>query len=184
MTRVGRELTLDAGFAAAEGGVQRVRVLKWLGLGILGIAGLAVCVVFAARFADGPLGPLPGGPMSGERAAEPVTDWGFVVSRDTVELEVNPEAPRSITTWVVGREGQVYIPAGFGSRKTWPGQLAADRRAVLRADGKLYAQQAVRVADDELLEELRGLLISKYDLDPEGNFSGPETWFFRLDPRE
>ena len=39
--------------------------------------------------------------MSGERVAEPVTDWGFVVDRDTVELEVNPAAPRSITTWVV-----------------------------------------------------------------------------------
>ena len=161
-----------------------MRVLKWLGIGILGIAGLAVCVVFAARFADGPLGPLPGGPMSGERAAEPVTGWGFVVNRDTVELEVNPEAPRSITTWVVGYEGQAYIPSGFGSRKTWPEQLAADARAVLRVDGTLYEQQAVRVADEGLLEELRGVLIRKYELDPEGNFASPETWFFRLDPRE
>jgi hypothetical protein len=159
------------------------RVLKWVGFGILGIAVLAVCVVFAARFADGPLGPIPGGPMSGERATEPVTDWGFVLDRDTVELEVNPAAPRSITTWVVGYEGQPYIPAGFGSRKTWPEQLAADGRAVLRVDGKLYERQAVRVTDDALLEELRGVLIRKYDLDPEGNFSGPDTWFFRLDPR-
>ena len=183
MTRVGRELTLDAAFAAAEGGVQRVRVFKWLGLGILGIAGLAVCVVFAARFADGPLGPLPGGPMSGERAAGPVTDWGFIVNRDTVELEVNPVAPRSITTWVLGHEGRAYIPSGFGSRKTWTGQLLADGRAVLRVDGKLYEQQAVRVTDDAFLEELRGVLIRKYDLDREGNFASLETWFFRLDPR-
>jgi hypothetical protein len=122
--------------------------------------------------------------MSGERAAEPVTDWGFVVERDTVELEVNPGAPRSITTWVVGHEGQAYIPSGFGSRKTWPGQLLADGRAVLRVDGKLCEQQAVRVTDDALLEELRAVLIRKYDLDPEGNFSSSDTWFFRLDPRE
>ena len=168
---------------------QRKEAFRWFvfssgsGSAILGIAVLAVCVVFAARFADGPLGPVPGGPMSGERVTEPVTDWGFVVDRDTVELEVNPAAPRSITTWVVGYEGQPYIPSGFGSRKTWPEQLVADGRAVLRVDGKLYERQAVRVTDDALLEELRGVLIRKYDLDPEGNFSGPDTWFFRLDPR-
>ncbi len=161
-----------------------MRVLKWLGLGILGIAGIAVCVVLAARFADGPLGPLPGGPMSGERVAEPVTDWGFVVARDTVELEVNPAAPRSVTTWVVVREGQAYLPAAFGSRKTWTAQLAADGRAVLRVDGRLYEQRAVRVTDEGLQEELRVILIRKYDLDSEGNFASPETWFFRLDPRE
>jgi hypothetical protein len=161
-----------------------VRVLKWLGLVILGIAALAVCVVFAARFADGPLGPVPGGPMSGEWVAEPVKDWDFIVERDTVELEVNPEAPRSITTWVVGYGGQPYIPGAFGARKKWTAQLIADGRAVLRVDGKLYERQAVRVADETLLQELGAVLARKYELDPEGNFSGPETWFFRLDPRE
>jgi len=122
--------------------------------------------------------------MSGELAAEPVTDWGFVVERDTVELQVNPPAPRSITTWVVGYGGQPYVPSGNRARKTWTAQLAADGRAVLRVDGNLYERQAVRVTDEELLEELRAVLIRKYDLDPEGNFSGSETWFFRLDPRE
>jgi hypothetical protein len=161
-----------------------VGVLKWLGLVILGIAVLAVCIVFGARLADGPLGPVPGGPMSGQLVAEPVTDWGFIVERDTVELEVNPDAPRAITTWVVGYGGQPFIPSGFGARKTWTAQLVADGRAVLRVDGKLYERQAVRVTDEDLLEELRAVLIRKYDLDPEGNFSGSETWFFRLDPRE
>ena len=161
-----------------------VGVLKWLGLAILGITVLVVCFVFAARFADGPLGPVPGGPMSGERVTKPVTDWGFIVERDTVELEVNPDAPRSITTWVVGHDGQAYLPSGYGARKTWTAQLVADGRAVLRVDGKLYEQQAVRVTDEELLEELRAVLIAKYDLDPEGNFSSSATWFFRLDPRE
>lgn len=161
-----------------------VGVFKWLGLGILGIAVAALCVVWGARYADGPLGPVPGGPMSGERVAERVADWGFVMDRDTVELEVNPAAPRSITTWVIGHQGQPYIPAAFGARKTWPAQLLADARAVLRVDGRLYEQHALRVTDDTLLEELRGVLIRKYDLDPEGNFSGPDTWFFRLDPRE
>jgi len=161
-----------------------VGVFKWLGLGILGIAAAALCVVWGARYADGPLGPVPGGPMSGERVAEPVTDWGFVLDRDTVELEVNPAAPRSITTWVIGHQGQPYIPAAFGARKTWTAQLLADARMVLRVVGRLYERQALRVTDDALLEELRGVLIRKYDLDPEGNFSGPDTWFFRLDPRE
>ena len=161
-----------------------LRVLKWLGIGILGIAVLAACLVFAARFGDGPLGPLPGGPMSGERVTEPVTDWGFVAERDTVELEVNPDWPRSITTWVLADGGRAYIPAGFAARKTWPAQVAGDGRVVLRVDGKLYERQAVRVTDEGLVEELRALLIRKYDLDPEGNFASPATWFFRLDPRQ
>ncbi len=161
-----------------------VRILKWLGLVILAVAVLAVGVVFGARFHDGPLGPFPGGPMTGERAAEPVTDWGFVVDRDTVELQVNPAAPRSVTIWIVGHEGTPYLPAAFGSRKQWAGQLAADGRAVLRVDGTLYERQGVRVTDEALLEELRGVLIQKYELDPEGNFSRPATWFFRLDPPE
>jgi hypothetical protein len=161
-----------------------VRVLKWFGLVILGITVLVLCVAFAARFGDGPLGPLPGGPMSGERVTEPVADWGFALGRDIVELEVNPQTPRSITTWIVGHQGQPYIPSAFGARKTWTAQLVADGRAVLRVDGKLYERQAVRVTDEALLEQLRAVLIEKYELDPEGNFSGPETWFFRLEPRE
>lgn len=159
-----------------------VRVLEWLGLAVLAIAVLAVGLVFGARFHDGPLGPIPGGPMTGERAAEPAADWSFAVDRDTVEVEVNPVAPRSVTVWIVGHEGTPYLPAAFGSRKRWARQLAADGRTVLRVDGTLYERQAVRVTDEALLEELRAELIRKYELDPEGSFSGPETWFFRLDP--
>jgi hypothetical protein len=158
-------------------------ILKWLGLGVLAVLVLALGVVFAARFGDGPLGPLPGGPMSGERVTEPVTSWGFVARRDTVELEFNPEAPRSITTWVVSHEGQAYIPAGFASHKIWPAQVVADGRVVLRVDGKLYERRAVRVTDAALLDELRRKLAPKYDLDPNGSVTGPDTWFFSLDPR-
>ena len=157
-------------------------VLKWLGWGIVAIAVVALGGAFAARFADGPLGPVPGGPMSGERVTQPVIDWGFVLDRDTVELEVNPGAPRSVTTWVVGHDGQPYIPAGFARHKTWPGQVMADGRVVLRVDGKLYARQAVRVTDAALLKALGEVLLRKYELDPEGNFASAETWFFRLDP--
>jgi hypothetical protein len=178
-----RQLTLGNGLIAVQGGFQMVRVLKWLASVILAIAVLAVGVIFAARFNDGPLGPIPGGPMTGERAAEPVADWGFILDRDTVELEVNAAAPRSVTVWIIGHEGTPYLPAAFGSRKQWAAELAADGHAVLRVDGTLYDMQGARVTDEALLEELRQVLIQKYELDPEGNFSGPETWFFRLDPR-
>jgi hypothetical protein len=157
-------------------------LLKWLGLGIAAIAVVVLGVALGARYADGPLGPFPGGPMSGERVMDPIADWGFAVDRDTVELEVNPKAPRSITTWVVGYEGQPYIPAGMAPRKTWPGQVMADGRVVLRVEGKLYPRQAVRVSDAALLEALGAVLMRKYQLDPEGNFASAETWFFRLDP--
>ena len=83
-----------------------LRIAKWLGIGLATLVGGAVAVGVAARFGDGPLGPFPGGAMSGTSVSEPVSDWSFLAARDTVELQVSPDAPRSVTTAIIVHEAQ------------------------------------------------------------------------------
>jgi len=71
----------------------------WLGAGVL----LLVVIAFAARWHDGPLGPFPGGAMTGEIVAAPVTDWSALLPANPdlsgrIGVQVSPDAPRAITT--------------------------------------------------------------------------------------
>lgn len=161
-------------------------VLRWLGIGLAAIVGVLVVVGVGARFADGPIGILAGGPLrSGELVTERDIDWTFAKDINTIEFAL-VEPPRSRTVWVVVHDQQLYVPCGFLDVplwKQWPHEVAADGRAVLRIDGKRYERQAVRVTDPELLPTLGQLVARKYlggNPSPEGTGS---TWFFRFDPR-
>ena len=68
-----------------------------LGLGVMGLVALLV----GARFADGPMGIVAGGPFrSGEMVSGQEPDWSFV--RDVREVEFQLlDPPRSRTTWIL-----------------------------------------------------------------------------------
>jgi len=160
--------------------VQRFLRLLALLLGALVLAGLAVAVV--ARLSDGPLGPFPGGPF--HAVTEPgVPDPATVGTLETVELEVDPTAPRSRHTWILTLDGALYVPAGLASWKHWPSEAEADGRVRLRAAGHVWALQAVRVQDPELWGRLYSHLAAKYGLSPKRGALAESTWFFRLEPR-
>ena len=75
-----------------------MRILKRLA-GVIGVALLAVvALVFGARFGDGPIAIIPGGPLeSGEAVTGAEPDWTF--ARDIMEMEFQlVEPPRSRTT--------------------------------------------------------------------------------------
>ena len=77
------------------------RAIRW-GAGVLGVllAGMAL-FAGAVRFADGPVGVFPGGPLvSGAMIHMPVDDWGFARDVELVELQLMSPL-RSRTTWVV-----------------------------------------------------------------------------------
>ena len=158
------------------------RVVGWLMLLVsLGLAALAVGVVLA-RFHDGPLGPIPGGPFR-DTASAGLPDAAQAGAFHTVEIEVGQPEPKSRTTWIIENDGVLYVPAGLAARKQWPAQAEADGRLRLRVGGKVYAAKATRVTDPALRTVLLEKVAKKYDLsgDPQGTMA-QSTWFFRLDP--
>jgi hypothetical protein len=154
----------------------------------------ATGLIAAARFSDGPIGLLVGGPFrSGELASGPEPDWAFAADIATVELQLlNP--PRSRTTHVLVHRGQLYIPSGIISLgpfvylgqvfwKQWPYQALADPRAVLRIAGKLYERRAIRVVDPDLRRELSASHARKYGIGLPDAPDPKQVWFFQMEPR-
>ena len=160
-----------------------LRLLRGIGWLLFGLAGLAAILALVARLSDGPIGPFPGGPLvAGDLVAGPEPDWTFAAERSDIEIEVNPENPRSRTVWLIVDQGELFVPAGFASSKTWPSEAAADGRVVVRVAGKRYARQATRVTDAARLEALRAGLGRKYGMTPRADGSD-DTWFFHMGPR-
>lgn len=155
------------------------RLLKLVGYGGLALVVLFFAVALGARFADGPLGPFPGGALRGPVEAAPVRDWSFAGDHTTLELQVDPTRPRSVTTWLLVHDGSLYVPSGFAAEKTWPGLAVRDPHVVVRIDGRLYPCRAERVEDPALRAELLAALADKYELGELGD-AAEGTWLFAL----
>jgi len=159
-----------------------------LGLGVLALALLLV----GARFADGPIAIVAGGPFrSGTLVSGPEPDWAFV--RDVREVEFQLlDPPRSRTTWILEHGGKVYIPCGYMDSswgrlwKHWPLEAERDGRAILRVGSALYERELVRTFDGPLLAPLLAELGRKYlggsPVPPSAVTSG-SLWLFELAPR-
>ncbi len=133
------------------------------------------------HFADGPVGPLPGGPLQqGEWVQKPGNDWQ-AVTNNRIQVQTEPyfvelqleAGGRSRTTGILLHNNRLYIPCdlGFGWArftgttrwilhliyllKDWHHQAMADGRAVLRMENRRYPRQAVRVTDPQLIETLK-----------------------------
>lgn len=157
---------------------------------ILRAALLALVVVIVALFAvgvatrwhDGPIGPFPGGALvAGEFVKGPTYDWSGVSAISTLELEVSPEAPRSVTTWFVVVDGILYVPSASAAKKTWPGLVEKDGRVRVRLDGKVYELHAMRVSDPAIGVKLSEAVTAKYGVG-DGQ-PAPDAWAFALLPR-
>ncbi len=168
-------------------------LLKGLGFVVGGLVIVVASVLIAARFSDGPLEVIAGGPFtSGERATEE-PDWTFVKDYTTVEFQLlDPEASR--TTWIAVHEGRVFIPSGYMTTwwgkiwKQWPLQAEQKPEAILRVDGKLYDRRLVRITDpaDPVIEPIIAELGRKYaggQEFPREAFDSGYLWIFELVPR-
>lgn len=160
-----------------------MRVVRWILGSAVVLVLAAAAAVLLARFGDGPLGPLPGGPLrSGELVSEPPADWGF--ARDVAEIELQLDSQRtSRITWVVVHEGVAYVPCSldFPPLKTWYKSAAQDGRAVVRIASRRYPVTLVKIEDEPTIAALRQAAGAKYAAGPRP----PEgrVWFFRLQPR-
>jgi hypothetical protein len=160
------------------------RTLRIAG-GLVLLLGAAVGgVLIAARFHDGPLEIVAGGPFtSGERHTGP--DYS------TVEFQLL-DPPRSRTTWIMEHDGRIFIVSGYMNTligrfwKHWPMEAVRDGRAILRVDGKLYDRQMVRIREGEVVAPVLAEVGRKYfggaAVSPDEIASG-NIWLFELRPR-
>lgn len=155
-------------------------VLRWLIRIVFALLILVALLFVGARFHDGPLGPIPGGPLvSGLLVAEPVTDWSFATDVQEIEMQLDSQS-KSRTTWIIVDKGKAYVPAAveFPPGKTWHQAALADGRAVLRIAGKRYPVTFTKVEDQTLLNGVREIGQSKYPARPSG-----EVWAFEVTSR-
>ncbi|MBW2273268.1 MAG: hypothetical protein JRG96_08350 [Deltaproteobacteria bacterium] len=161
-----------------------MKVLRWVA-GLVGVAfaGLLLFAV-AVRFADGPVGAFPGGPLAdGPMVHAPVEDWGFAEAVELIELQLM-EPPRSRTTWILVAEGRAFIPCGFPGIKLWkqwPHQAIDDGRALVRIEGRRLPVQLARIEDSGLEQRLGEDMRRKY---PSSAGVELEVWYFELTPPE
>ncbi|MXW52003.1 MAG: hypothetical protein F4X81_04185 [Gammaproteobacteria bacterium] len=159
---------------------------------VLVIAAAVAAVLIGARFSDGPLEIIAGGPFTtGELQSGPPVDWSFMRDVETIEFQ-SLEPPRSRTVWVLAHEGRMFIPCGYMNStwgriwKQWPVEAERDGRIITRIDGKLYNQNLVRIQDGPILEPLLAEMSRKYaggqPIPVEVVTSGA-FWFFEVTPR-
>jgi hypothetical protein len=163
-------------------------VVVLLVLLLVAIGGLLV----GARFADGPIAIVAGGPFtSGERVGGPEPDWSFV--RDVQEVEFQLLEPaRSRTTWILYQDGKAYIPSGYMTTwwgklwKQWPHEAEKDPRILLRIGDQIYERKLVRIQEGPVVAALLAELSRKYaggrDIPMEAVTSG-YLWLYELAPR-
>jgi hypothetical protein len=151
----------------------------------VGLLALVALLFVGARFHDGPLGPIPGGPLSaGAEVSVPVADWSFAKDVAEVELQLLSQT-RSRTTWILVHEGQAYVPCslGFPPGKSWHKQALVDGRATLRIEGRRYPVALTRL-DDAAVQQLepvvRAEVTRKYGQPPP---SEAGVWLFRVASR-
>ena len=140
-------------------------------------------VFVAARFHDGPLGPIPGGPlMAGELVSQPPADWTAVAAAPEIELQLAYQNT-SRTTWIFPLDGVAYVPASLERPpgKKWHRAADENGEAFLRIDGKRYAVTLKRVQDEAEIAKLKEAIVKKYPM-AAGMGSGG-VWFFKVEPR-
>ena len=162
------------------------RVLRGIVWTLAFVVATAVVAIVAARFRDGPTGPLPGGPLErGELVAEGLTNPESVAAVMEVELQLL-EPPRSRTTWIVVHEGALYVPCGFldvPGFKRWHEEAARDGRALMRIDERRYPGTLVREPEGPVYEAVASKVGEKYAPGAEGFEPDPaRLWIFRFDP--
>lgn len=162
-----------------------------LGLALLLAIGLAGLFT-VARFSDGPIAIIAGGPFeSGQLVGGDEPDWSFVHDLREVQFQLL-DPPRSRTTWIVDHEGKAYIPSGYMTSwwgklwKHWPIEAEKDGRILLRIGDDIYERQLIRVDSGPLLEPITAELSRKYaggaSIPVEAVTSG-NLWLFELAPR-
>ena len=156
-----------------------MRIMRWLGIAVVVAVALLPLVAFVARFLDGPVGPLLGGPLkAGELQESMISDWSFAADEELIEMELLSQK-RSRTTWILvhGRDGFIPCSLTFPPGKSWHHSAVRDGRALLRIRGQRYPVVLERVEDAKLVKDLGYVLRDKYGHGPLGSGG---VWYFQF----
>jgi len=143
---------------------------------------LALVALVGALCGCEPMGPIPGGRLSGEVVATPVDDWTFATAIETLQLETRPDDPYSVNVWFVSQGSRLWVASVGGDVSGWGEKMGADPRVRLRIDGKLYERKAARVTEQAEIDEVIVLYKTKYDYERDPKEDG-QAVLFRMDPR-
>jgi hypothetical protein len=131
------------------------------GLAAVALLGLGTMTV-AAAFGDGPTGPFPGGRLSGQHIEGSEADWDAASARETVEVQVGLESPRSVLACLLMLEGEPHLSVTLAPLKSWHEAALAEGRVTIRIDGMLYERGVRRVTDEETHSALKAIAFAKY----------------------
>jgi hypothetical protein len=171
-----------------------MRSVLRVAIGLLALLLLAIpLLLVGARFADGPIAIVAGGPFtSGTLVTGPEPDWSFVRGVREVEFQLL-EPARSRTTWILDHEGKAYIPCGYMTSwwgklwKQWPHEAAKDPRILLRIGDDLYERKLVRIQEGPVVAPLLAELSRKYaggEPIPMELVTSDYLWLYELAPRD
>jgi hypothetical protein len=160
-----------------------MRAIKFLIKTVVVLALLIGAVFALARFHDGPISMIPGGPLEdGELVAKPVSDWGFAENIETIELQLEGD-DTSRTTWILVHNGRAYIPCslGFPPGKSWHLRADSDGNAIVRIEGQRYPVVLKRLDESPVEPKLESIVGTKYGGGPA---SDAGAWFFSVRSRK
>jgi hypothetical protein len=165
------------------------RFLRWLGIA-LAVTAVAAAVVWWT----GPHGPIPGGPLAGERIDAPPASWEAAAGRQSVVVESRAGClPYSTTAMAQVHDGELYLvlPSLFGDGLER--RLERDPDLLVELDGRLYAVSTERVTDAATIGAMTPAFLWKFfalrvepgEVSPRSSagtveFSGAEVWIHRV----
>ena len=128
---------------------------------------------------SGPIGPIPGGELSGESAPWPA-DWAYTDKVENVLLQTNPNDPYSVTIWCVTHNDELFFGAGDKDSK-WVANILHNPSVKLSINGKLIDGNASEVKDTILVGNVISAFLTKYDIESEEDLVQEEGMLFRFD---
>ena len=148
-------------------------------------AAVLLCLLSAC---SGPLGPIPGGLLSGQTSVTPGS-WDFAVDADQIQLETIDESgdAYSVNVWSGVVDGRLFIPTSLvrGAEnpddRGWVKNAVSNDSARVRIGEKVYAGQLSRVMEAELTQRVKNALMQKYDTKADARSAG--AWIFEVQKR-
>jgi hypothetical protein len=140
------------------------KLLKGIGLALVGLLVIAGALALGSRWVFGPIGPIPGPKLSGSVVEEPVADWSFIDAVKVIQIETRPNAPYSVSTWMTRVDDGIYVFAG-DDESPWVQNIIQDPLVRIRIEGRIHELRALGVTDLEIKHLFLEAMKAKYEYD-------------------